>query len=455
MPAQRRVCAGRRLLAILATAIAVAATAAPARAAQVGTVSDLTWGIPRADVDRTVAAMRAAGIRWVRLNASWAAVEPNRKGALDAKALADLDYAVHAASGAGMRVLMPIADGVPYWASADPRKSDAGGQRSWNRHWRPTSFADYGDVVRAIVRRYSAQGVHDFEIWNEPNHPRFWPSGPSPAQYVELLRAGSQAVRAEDPEGRVVLGGLAGNDYAWLERLYTAGARGLFDVAAVHPYTGSVDPTWCWDQAGTTRLANDAFCAIEEVHRTMAAAGDAAVPIWLTEFGWSTNHGDYGVTEPEQAQYLEAALRKLESYPYVHVAFWYSFRNVSWLRDAPADWEANLGLLRTDFAAKPALAALKRYTGAAAPVPPAPAPVPTAAPASAPTAPAQAAPAPEPVVTTKLRRRARVSRRRACKRERRGRHVARRVCAAHRRKPSRSARSSGPPATRVTTSTAT
>ena len=132
----------RALLAILATALAVAAMAAPARAAQVGTVSDLTWGIPRADVDRTVAAMRGAGIRWVRLNASWAAVEPNRKGALDANALADLDYAVQAASGAGLRVLMPLADGVPYWASADPHKSDAGGRRSWNRNWRPASFSD-------------------------------------------------------------------------------------------------------------------------------------------------------------------------------------------------------------------------------------------------------------------------------------------------------------------------
>jgi hypothetical protein len=441
MPTSRRA-----LLAILATAVAVASMAAPARAAEVGTVPDLTWGIPRADVDRTVAAMRAAGIRWVRLNASWAAVEPNRKRALDANALADLDYAVHAASGAGMRVLMPIADGVPYWASADPRKSDAGGRRSWNRYWRPTSFADYGDVVRAILRRYSAQGVHDFEIWNEPNHPRFWPSGPDPAEYVELLRAGSQAVRAEDPQARVVLGGLAGNDYAWLERLYAAGARGLFDVAAVHPYTGSVDPTWCWDQAGTTRLAKDAFCAIEEVHRTMAAAGDAAVPIWLTEFGWSTNQGDYGVTESEQAQYLEAAFRKLESYPYVHVAFWYGFRNVSWLGDAPADWEANLGLLRTDFSAKPALAALQRYTGAAPPAPVGPAP----APVSAPAPPPHTAPAPTPVVKRKVSRRSR----RACKRARRGRHAARRACAAQRRKPSRSARSSAPPATRVRTRTA-
>jgi hypothetical protein len=440
----------RALLAILATALAVAAMAAPARAAQVGTVSDLTWGIPRADVDRTVAAMRAAGIRWVRLNASWAAVEPNRKGALDANALADLDYAVQAASGAGLRVLMPIADGVPYWASADPHKSDAGGRRSWNRNWRPASFADYGDAVRAIVRRYSARGVHDFEIWNEPNHPRFWPSGPSPAEYVELLRAGSRAVREEDPQGRVILGGLAGNDYPWLERVYAAGARGLFDVAAVHPYTGAVDPSWCWRQAGTTRLAKDAFCGIEEVHRTMAAAGDGAVPIWLTEFGWSTNQGDYGVSEAQQAQYLEAAFRKLESYAYVHVAFWYSFRNVGWLRDAPEDWEANLGLLRTDFSAKPALAALQRYTAAGAPAPPPPAtptPVPTPAPASAPASPAGSAPAPEPVV----KRKPRVSRPRACKRARRGR----RACAAHRRRPSRSARRSSRPATRVAARTAT
>jgi polysaccharide biosynthesis protein PslG len=358
----------------------------PVQAAEVGTVPDLTWGVTRSEVDRTVGLLRENGVRWVRMNASWAAVEPNYKGSLDAGALASLDYAVDAVHAAGIRVVMPIADGVPYWASADPGKRNDGGTRTWNRYWRPERSSDYADVVGAIVRRYSARGVHHYEIWNEPNHPRFWPSGASdPAEYADLLRAGSAAVRAADPAATVLLGGLAGNDYLWLDRLYATGVRGAFDAVAVHPYTGSVDPTWCWNQAGTARKAKDAFCGLEEVRASMVAAGDGAKEIWATEFGWSTNTTAYGVSEAVQADYLRKAFERLEDYPYVKAAFWYSFRNVPWLRDDPASWEASTGLLRTDFTAKPALAALRDYTrgGGAAGVPP-PGASPAAAPQSAP-----------------------------------------------------------------------
>ncbi len=129
----------------------------------------------------------------------------------------------------------------------------------------------------------------------------------------------------------------------------------------MHPDTGAVDPTWCWDQAGTARNAKDAFCGIEEVRASMVAAGDASKGIWLTEFGWSTNTTEYGVSEAAQARYLVEAFEELERYAYVKAAFWYSFRNVWWLGDDTASWEASTGLLRTDFSPKPALAALRDY----------------------------------------------------------------------------------------------
>jgi len=148
-----------------------------------------------------------------------------------------------------------------------------------------------------------------------------------------------------------------------MAQLYAAGARNYFDAVAVHPYTGKVDPTWCWNQAGTTKLAIDAFCAIAEVRTTMVANGDSAKNIWLTEFGWSTTTGTYGVSEATQAQFLTKALDKIRtSYPYVKTAFWYNYRNNYWLNNAPADLEANLGLLRVDFSAKPAYAALASWT---------------------------------------------------------------------------------------------
>lgn len=333
---------------------------------EVGVVGDITWGTSPADIDRTIASMAAAGVRWVRANNSWSGGEPDAKGVLNQGWLVQIDYAVTKAQAAGIKVLMPIADGVPYWASADPAKyTDASGNH-WNKYWRPTNASDYADFARAMVNRYKALGVHTYEVWNEPNTSNFWPSGPSAAEYTTLLTAAYPAIKAADPTATVLLGGLSKNDYNYLGQLYAAGAAPYFDAVAIHPYVGSSDPTWCWNQAGTNKLAVDAFCGIAEVHNTMVANGDSAKRIWLTEFGWSTTTAAYGVSEATQAQFLTEALDSLRtSYPYVQTAFWYNFRNNFWSANAPADYEANLGLLRVDFSAKPAYAALQAWTGGA------------------------------------------------------------------------------------------
>lgn len=96
----------------------------------------------------------------------------------------------------------------------------------------------------------------------------------------------------------------------------------------------------------------------EAVRDVMVAHGDSAKPMWLTELGWSTYTGTYGVSEAKQAQYLTDSFTWLSSRPYVTNAFWYAFRNTYWLNDDPNSWEANVGLLRTDYTAKPALTAL-------------------------------------------------------------------------------------------------
>ena len=324
-------------------------------------VSDVTWGTSQAEVDRTVAEMKRAGVHSARMNASWPWLEPARQGGLDERGLAVLDYAVARVHAAGIGVLMPIGDGVPYWASADPSRRSGPGGESWSRHWRPRDPGDYASFVSRLVRRYAPRGVHAYEVWNEPNLERFWPSGPNPGEYLTLLRPAARAIRVADPRATVVLGGLAGNDHRYLAQLYEAGARPHFDVAAVHPYTGAVDPALCWRQPAGGKRARDAFCAIEEVRATMVRNGDSRKRIWLTEFGWSTYDGPFGVSEARQAELLDKALVKIDSYAYVERAFYYGLRNIHWLGDDRSNVEANFGLLRTDFSAKPALATYRAH----------------------------------------------------------------------------------------------
>lgn len=352
-------------LAAVAAALLGLALAPTAPAAEVGVVADVTWGQPRADVDREIALLRAAGVRWIRANVNWAGLEPDGKGVVNEWLLAEYDYAIDRAHAAGIQVLMPIADGVPYWASADPAKHvDGQGNRQWEVTYRPTRSSDYGDAVRLVVEHFSARGVHTYQIWNEPNHPRFWPSGPDATEYVPMLRAGYEAVKAADPGATVLLGGLSKSDFYYLEDVYRAGGGAYFDAVAVHPYTYGVDPTAAWNGVheweDPSRISINAFPAIQEIRRSMEAFGDAGKQVWLTEFGYSTTTQDGGVSAATQAAFLTKAYRYVERFPWVKTMFWYAARNSPFYGDRDT-YEARFGLATTDWSLKPSYAALRSY----------------------------------------------------------------------------------------------
>src|SRR5205085_8385259 len=108
----------------------------------------------------------------------------------------------------------------------------------------------YADFLTAAIGRYGPKGtlwaehpevarrpIRDWQVWNEPSHEGFWSIQPFAERYVSLLRAARTAIKSADPGGRVVLAGLVYDSWTQLGLLYKAGARGLFDVLSLHPYT--------------------------------------------------------------------------------------------------------------------------------------------------------------------------------------------------------------------------
>ena len=352
-------------LVVLLLALVVGALFAGSASAtpMVGAEGDITWGSTHAEIDREIALFKSSGLASVRASVSWKGTEPNSAGVLNTNWMSELDYAISHAEAAGLDVLVPLTAAVPYWASTDPAKyTDSTGQH-WNPAYPPTSNADYADWARRMAAHFSAMGVKSFEIWNEPNHKAFWAPSPSATAYATLLHSAAAAVRAAAPGARIILGGLSGNDYAYLDALYAAGAKSDFDVVAVHPYSGSNSPYTDWrDTLG--RWSKDCFCGLQEIRSVMVARGDSAKPVWATEFGWSTTTAQYGVTEANQATFITGALDRMSTWPWIERAYVYQFRNAPWRKDDPADWSANLGLVRSDFTAKPALAAVQAWTAA-------------------------------------------------------------------------------------------
>jgi hypothetical protein len=294
----------RRVLPVLVVLIC----AAPAHAALppgfVGLYGDDSFfGDPSYRASQ-MAAQARLGVQTVRQPMEWWRVE-RRRGRFD---FTDYDGYVADAAGSRLRIL-PILMGPPSLRSTRPPTSRS------RAMFPPKRSEDFAAFAVAAVERYGPGGsfwsshpsvpyvpIRAWQVWNEPNIPNFWRSGPDAAEYVALLRVASAAIREADPDAEIVAAGLPNSKLGvpyldYLRAMYDAGARGLFDTLAIHPYAPSA--------AGVVTLAERAR---ELMNRNHDRAG-----LWITEFGWSTG-GDasaFRVSRLGQANRIALALSGL------------------------------------------------------------------------------------------------------------------------------------------------
>jgi hypothetical protein len=339
--------AGRiRYVAFVLAALLFALLCSPAAslAAQKGLSVDLTWADSLAEQQATAPLIAESGAKYVRMTLNWSDAEPQR-GQFNSWWLGEYDNAVSLATQAGARIIFVVSSS-PSWASG-----------STNTETPPQNPADYAEFIHAMAARYAGR-VGAWEIWNEENTTRFWSTGPNAAQYTALLKDAYPAVKSADPNALVLFGGTSENDSKFIAEAYAAGAKGSFDVMALHPYScrapGSIV------REGNGDITPDSFLGYRTVHQVMVANGDEK-PIWFTEFGWSSSTGGAcQVGEANQASYLTEAYELTDQDPYVQVACWYNLRDDYWLKDEN-NIEAQYGLLSTNFTPKPAFAAFKAY----------------------------------------------------------------------------------------------
>lgn len=207
-----------------------------------------------------------------------------------------------------------------------------GGDRHDRTIGTPEGRAAYCARLEATVRHFSAY-VKDWEIWNEPNHPYFWPA--PRADYPKLLGEAYAAVKRADPSAKVLGCSTAGLDYDFIRLAVTNGTP--FDAVTTHPYRGSADET----------------SFIADLGKVRDTAGGREN--WLTEMGWST--WEKGIDEQGQAASLARVYMTAAATPGVKNICWYDFVNDGW---NPYYCEENFGILRRDFAPKPGYRALAK-----------------------------------------------------------------------------------------------
>jgi hypothetical protein len=295
-----------------------------------------------------VAEVKSLGAHWVRVFATWPDLEP-QPGVFAADWLNYYDQLFRSLP-AGTKLIVVVV-GAPRWETG-----------SNNEHTAPANPGDYAAFIGSLARRWAGH-VTAYEIWNEENLPEWWAGGPDPGAYAQLLKSAYPAVKAADPSATVVLGGLAGNDFPFVEGVYQAGGKGYFDAVGVHTDTAcNVLSPYKFLRGADNRMIPDSFLAYREVHATMLANGDDS-PIWMTELSWRTTAATcaegawagqkpQGVSEATQATYLDQAYHCLAQDPYVQVALWFPVQD---------EGEILSGLVRGDGSHKPSFAAMHAY----------------------------------------------------------------------------------------------
>src|SRR5205085_304539 len=131
----------------------------------------------------------------------------------------------------------------------------------------PTNLGDYATFAATAARHFGPLGVHDYEIWNEPNI-GFWSPSPDPARYTQMLKQAYAAIKGVDPAATVISAGLSPygsygqqdathmNPLTFLQQMYANGAHGSMDGVGWHPYAypyGTTYAAWsAWSQMSET-----------------------------------------------------------------------------------------------------------------------------------------------------------------------------------------------------------
>ncbi|MGD9735453.1 MAG: hypothetical protein AB7V58_07600 [Solirubrobacterales bacterium] len=367
----RRAAAVLGLLCLLATATALPTGAVAAGKPALPPPAGF-FGVAPQDwlTDRDAEYMVAGGIETIRWPVEWAGAQPSGSSPYG---WGQLDRTLMVATRHGLRV-QPFIVGTPSWLAGSTLDLPLGS---------PEARQEWARYLEAAARRYGPGGefwtehapggsskeppitnpmpIESWQIWNEANF--FYFSNPAtPRAYARLLRISAPAIRAGNPNAKVIASGLfglpgkrsGGNLPAakFLQRLYRIpGTKKLFDAVALHPYAGTVSE---FEQMVT------------EFHRVTVRNHDP-VPLYITEMGWGSQF-DPNVVSFErgyrgQARSLRKAYRFLignQQALNLQGVFWFSWKDIP----GSCDYCDSVGLFGggAGFNPKPAWSALVGMT---------------------------------------------------------------------------------------------
>jgi hypothetical protein len=256
-----------------------------------------------------------AGFRWVRMDLKWDSTE-TQAGRYD---FSEYDRLMDALKAYNIRALFILDYGNPLYDNGAPPRTEA--TRQAFTRW-----------AVAAARHFSGREVI-WEIYNEPNHPLFWPSKPNAYEYAALALAVGRSFRELVPNEKLIGPATSEIDFNFLEICFKAGLLEYWSAVSIHPYRRNDPETAAQD-----------YCRLREMIRTYApresqslksktqssGAGNGPlgvakeIPIISSEWGYSAAWPR--LTEEKQGQMLARSwLTNVANN--IPLSIWYDWRD--------------------------------------------------------------------------------------------------------------------------------
>jgi hypothetical protein len=223
------------------------------------------------------------------------------------------------------------------------------GNKNYDDGGKPRSSGGIEAFTRyaIFVANHFKGRVYHYEIWNE------WSQGvghtnPGTAEeYVRLVRNVYPAIKRVDHEIEVTVGAVSANgiNEGFLDQIVDLGVLKSADSLSLHTYVfkrnGNPDDWVKW---------------MQEIEAKLVTQLGKPQPFYITEMGWPTNTGSFGVSTKKQAEYLELLFKRARALPFIRGIWWYDFQNDG---NDPYNRQHNFGLVRKDFSPKPSYRAFQ------------------------------------------------------------------------------------------------
>ncbi len=323
------------------------------------------------------------GVDWAKMQVRWENMEP-ADGDYD---WYETDLYIPAMAEKGVKVLVSVVT-APAWAREQGVDT--------SRHGPPADPAQYAEFVTALLERYPGQ-IHAVEVWNEQNLDREWTSvnGLSAENYISLLSATNDAVKAVDPGVIVVSGALsptglsdgvrAWDDFVYLDQMIAAGLLDNADCIGVHHNGINVSPDYTWDTVPNDPTAQFrgpfdnphhswSFRSTLDTYASKVQVAGGDQKLCVTEFGWPSAEDLTGVpagldfsydnTLAEQRDYTVKALDFMRNSGDVRLAFLWNLNYGPQAGWSPDNENVPYSVIGPDFSFRPVFDAVRDWNRA-------------------------------------------------------------------------------------------